>query len=61
MGQIKITLPNIVIKGGYGTPTICKMELFVAIALYITSPNIVIRDGSGAPPVFKMELFVTII
>ena len=32
--KLKTTLPNIVIKGGSGTPVISKMELFVVIALH---------------------------
>ena len=32
--KIKITLPNIVIRGGSEMPAISKMEFFVAIALH---------------------------
>ena len=32
--KLKVTLPNMVIRGGSGTSEISKMELFVAIALH---------------------------
>ena len=32
--KLKITLPNVVVGGGSGTPVISKMELFVAMALH---------------------------
>ena len=31
--KLKVTLPNIIIRGGSGTSAISKMELFVATAL----------------------------
>ena len=32
--KLKVTFPNIVIRGGSGTPAVSKMKLFVAIALH---------------------------
>ena len=32
--KLKMTFPNIVIRGGFVVPTISKMEFFVAIALH---------------------------
>ena len=33
IGKLKITLPNIVMRGGSGMPAISKMELLVVVAL----------------------------
>ena len=44
--KLKLTLPNIVIEGGFGMPTISKMELYVAIALH-WKPLIFIAESSN--------------
>ena len=43
--KLKVTFPNIVIRGGSGTPAISKMELFVAIALH-WKPLTFVVEGS---------------